>query len=308
MSDTNIEWADKTVNPFVGCSKMSPGCDNCYALKMAWRLKHNPFTSDKYDGTVEKVNGNLKWTGQINFDMSCMEDLYKGPKGKTIFVGSMGDIGHENLSFDLFSEAMDECYSVNNHRIHYSDGKKEAHRFLFLTKRPDRFAALWKMYFKTVDANLGQAGWESWPLYDDVYSTFMIGTTAENQEQADWRITILCEIPSAKRFISIEPMLGSIDLHMCVWCQADPSQCHEHNKIDWVICGGESGAKARPLNPDWVKSIRDQCKAAGVPFFFKQWGMYRYPEINGVIVPQKMLRGKIVGSKIDGVEYKEFPP
>ena len=281
MSKTKIEWAEETINPFAGCSKVSPGCDNCYALMMAWRLANNPSTkiADKYRGTVEKVDGKVRWTGSINKDLDCMEHLYNGRKGKILFVGSMGDIGHENLHLDLFSAIMEKCYSINNHRIHCSDGKKEPHKFLFLTKRPDRFKALWEMYFKANDIEENRDNWQAWPLSDDVYSTFWLGVTAENQEEADARIPVLLSIPAAKRFVSIEPMLGSVDLLKCYEKRSHVthSMACTAARLDLVICGGESGPGALPVHPDWVRGVRDQCKDAGVPFFFKQWGEWATP-------------------------------
>lgn len=290
MSKTKIEWAEETINPFVGCQKASAGCDNCYALRMAWRLAHNPDPriSGKYKGTVEKVKGKIRWTGRVNEDLDCMEDLYKGPKGKIIFVGSMGDITFENLHFDLFAAIMDKCYSINNERIHYSDGKKAPHQFMFLTKRPERFAALWKQYFNLNDIPENRDEWQKWPLHDDVYSTFWIGVTAENQEQADARIPVLLSIPAAKRFVSIEPMLGPVDLDVMphphnlgsfssltgIHNWGKPHKEKEYGTLDLVICGGESGPGARPVFPEWVRGVRDQCKTGGVPFFFKQWGQW----------------------------------
>ena len=303
---TKIEWADETVNPFTGCLKVSPGCDNCYALKMAWRLSHNPNhnIADKYKGTVEKKDGKIRWTGQINKDLQSMERLFTGRKGKTIFVGSMGDIAHPNVNFDLFAQIIDKCYSINNHRIHYSEDKKEAHTFLFLTKRPSRFAALWEMYFKSNDIKENWNKWEQWPLHDSVYSTFHIGTTVENQEQANKRIPFLLLIPAAKRFVSVEPILGIVELDSIEyppndftnalsleeWTDSKDSPEVKNNMgtgnlLDYVICGGESGSGARPVHPEWLRSLRNQCQAYNVPFFFKQWGEW-------IPVEDAILRGK----------------
>ena len=296
MSKTKIEWAEETINPFAGCSKVSPGCDNCYALRMAWRLANNPNPkiADKYRGTVEKVDGKVRWTGSINKDLDCMEHLYNGRKGKILFVGSMGDIGHENLYFDLFSAIMDKCYSINNHRIHYSDGTKEPHKFLFLTKRPDRFKALWEMYFKANDIEENRDNWQSWPLHDDVYSTFWVGVTIEDQKALDKRAPELIQIPAAKRFISYEPALGPLE---CLdgWL----TQCDRKTKlIDLVICGGESGPGARPVHPEWVRGVRDQCEEAGVPFFFKQWGEWvpgRFDKQKGKMICNSSIAGRDIG-------------
>ena len=272
---TKIEWADETVNPFAGCSKISPGCRNCYALKMAYRLSYNPnpTISNKYRGTTKRIQGEIQWSGKINHDLQCMEKIFDGKKGKKIFVGSMGDIAHPNVNFDLFAKILGKCHSINNHRLHYSGGKKEAHTFLFLTKRPDRFAALWEMYFKAQILKEDWDDWEHWPTRNDVYKTFWVGTSVEDQEQADKRIPYLISIPAAKRFVSIEPMLGPVDITQFVWTDINNNIIKsDMNKLDWIICGGESGLNARPLHPGWVRTLRDQCRAAGVPFFFKQQG------------------------------------
>ena len=278
---TKIEWADETVNPFVGCSKLSTGCENCYAVKMAYRLSYNPdpTISDKYHGTTKKIDGKITWTGQINHDLYCIEKLFAGTKGKKIFVGSMGDIAHPNVTFDLFTRIMDKCYSINNRRIHYSDGKKEPHTFLFLTKRSNRFAALWEMHHKSQLLKDDWDDWEHEATKNDIYKTFWIGTTVENQEQADERIPYLISTPAAKRFISIEPMLGPVDLTQFVWTDINDNIVKSsENKLDWVICGGESGQQARSVHPGHVRILRDQCSAAGIPFFFKQWGEWMAPE------------------------------
>lgn len=137
-------------------------------------------------------------------------------------------------------------------------------------------------------------------------SNIFIGATICNQEEADRDIPKLLTTPAAKRFVSIEPMLGAIDLRMVTDYRA---------QIDWVICGGESGKNARPMHPDWVRSLRDQCADAGVPFLFKQWGEYAP---NGYIDPETRtiidgsewmdkMGKKLAGRLLDGVEHNEFP-
>lgn len=295
---TKIEWADETVNPFVGCSKVSPGCKNCYALKMAHRLSYNPdpATSDKYKGTTETIRGKIQWTGRINHNLHCLEKLFAGTRGKKVFVGSMGDIAHPNVTFDLFTRIMDKCYSVNNRRIHSSDGKKEAHTFLFLTKRPDRFAALWEMYHKSQLLKDDWDDWEYQATQNDVYRTFWVGTSIEDQDQANRRIPHLLSIPVNKRFVSIEPMLDPVDLTQFVWTDINDNIIKSgENKLDWVICGGESGQQARPVHPSHLRSLRDQCCAAGIPFFFKQWGEWMTPE--DAIMKGKSFVKQIAGNK-----------
>lgn len=294
MSKTKIEWADMTINPVVGCSKCSPGCDNCYAEKMAARLAKMPQTAAKYAGVVDECG---KWTGIIDFEVSCLLRLPKNPK--RIFVGSMCDLFHDSVMDSHLAHIMGHIGLT---------GSNTHHAFILLTKRPERM----KEFFT------------HWKPYREIKNVWL-GVTVCNQAEADKKIPLLLDTPAAKRFVSVEPMLGPVDLSLYtgnIFCCHDcghrelvcssgcpscgrvyaPSEdasswvyCEDcktsflNNEIcvcsecggktsspsaslDWVICGGETGPKARPMHPDWVRGLRDQCEAAGVPFFFKGWG------------------------------------
>lgn len=247
MSKTKIEWADMTVNPVVGCSKCSPGCDNCYAEKMAYRLSKMPQTAAKYAGVVDK-NG---WTGKTNFDVSSLAKLPKQPK--RIFVGSMCDLFHESVSFETLSHIMGHL-ALTRSNAHHS--------FMLLTKRPERmreFFAQWKPYREVTN--------------------LWLGVTVCNQAEADAKIPVLLDTLAAGRFVSVEPMLGTVDL-MSFIEQSKPVYRGDNTSgfidyeslLHWIICGGETGLKARPMHPGWARRLRDQCVSAGVPFFFKGWG------------------------------------
>ena len=147
------------------------------------------------------------------------------------------------------------------------------HTFLLLTKRPENALKFYNLYT------------ESWRS-----NNIWIGVTAENQREADKRIPILLQIPAAIRFVSVEPMLSEIDIKPYI------------NALDWVICGGETGRKARPLHPSWVRSLRDRCYVAQVPFFFKQWGEFDYSKGFAERVGKRQS-----GSMLDGKEWKQFP-
>jgi protein gp37 len=135
------------------------------------------------------------------------------------------------------------------------------------------------MYFKSQLLKDDWDDWEYLPTQDDVYSTFWVGTSTEDQEQANKRIPHLISIPAAKRFVSVEPMLGPVDLTQFVWTDINDNIVQSsENKIDCVICGGESGQQATALHPNQVRALRDQCSAAGIPFFFKQWGEWMTTE------------------------------
>lgn len=278
-AQSKIEWTDATWNPIVGCSIVSPGCTNCYAMRDAWRKHHIPLLH-RYRGLTKKVNGKPVWTGRITL---APEDVLLQPlhwkKPRMIFVNSMGDLFHESIP----DEWIDKVFAVM--------ALCPQHTFQVLTKRAERMRAYFcevrdrTRWHKINDAiralakerELNSYEW-SWPL-DNVW----LGISAERQQEADERIPHLIETPAAIRFISAEPLLGPIDL--TEWLRDGcPTQeqidgplgghyvSHGTPRFDWLIAGGESGHGARPMHPDWARSLRDQCKAAGVPFFFKQWG------------------------------------
>jgi protein gp37 len=259
MSATKIEWCDYTINPIVGCSHCSEGCLNCYAERFAARLaKHpNPKIRDKYAGVV---NEHGKWTGKFSvLKMSVFLKLPETPK--RVFVGSMTDIFHPNFP----RKAMWRILSATEVMPH--------HTFCLLTKRADEMYN----YFKpTRYEPYGIEGrpWEAKNLW--------LGVTVCNQQEADEKIPILLQTPAAKRFVSIEPMLGPVEL---TFLDTDSGMVidaligksgymvpHESEtaKLDWVICGAEQGPRRRLMNMEWAMSLHEQCKEAGVPFFFKK--------------------------------------
>jgi len=214
MSDKSaIEWTEATWNPTTGCTKISTGCKNCYAERLALRLQAM--------GNPKYVNG---------FQLTLHEDTLDIPlrwkKPRMIFVNSMSDLFHEDIPLEFIQRVFQVMQTA-----HW-------HTFQVLTKRAERLAEL--------APNL------SWP------SNVWVGVTVEEQRYVH-RVDLLRQVPAMVHFLSLEPLLGplpNLDLH----------------DIQWVIVGGESGPRARPLRPEWVLNIRDQCQDAGVPFFFKQWG------------------------------------
>lgn len=257
---TKIKWTNETWNPIIGCSKVSAGCKNCYAEKMAHRLSLMEKT-EYYNNVVwwDKKNWG-KWNGKTHFVESALDKPFRWKKPRMIFVCSMGDLFHESVSFNFIDEVFSRIYQL------------PYHTFQILTKRPERM----KEYFDGCLKIMGNV----W-----------LGVTAENQEQANKRIPVLLQTPAKVRFVSVEPMLGDVDLNEKeLICKSYSNGKLTIGKyLDWVICGGESGHSARPINQDWVRSLRDQCESANVPFFFKQW------------------HKKSDGSLIDGKEYKQFP-
>lgn len=304
MADkTGIEWTDATWNPVAGCSLVSPGCTNCYAMKHANRLLDRP--GSHYEGTTQKNDkGAVTWTGKIaRAPGNIFEKPLAWKRPRMVFVNSMSDLFHEDVPYDW----AEEIFAIMALCPH--------HTFQVLTKRPDCMqeflssrhtpARITAQMF-TIAKRHGIDMPSAWPeLYDaDGYATrtvrlplpnVWIGTSVEDQRRAQDRIRPLLRTPAAVRFLSLEPLLGPVELNAlsrtaikdpgkasriyetCLYTIADRPvilPAHDSAKIDWVIVGGESGPKARPMHPDWVRNIRDNCKAAGTAFFFKQWGSH----------------------------------
>ncbi len=291
MADkSNIEWTEATWNPIVGCSIVSPGCTNCYAMKMARRIESMQ-PGSHYAGTTQVVNGNTVWTGKVAL---APEHILTQPlrwcRPRKIFVNSMGDLFHESVP----DEWIDRVFAVM--------ALAPQHTFQVLTKRSARMrvylsAGDMRLRVQDVVDNMEPNGihkfadHEPWVANNFPLRNVWLGVSTEDQRQADERVPDLLATPSAVRFVSAEPLIGPIKFSGSTategwdWFtgsafEVDPTppasiwNGNTGRTIDWVIVGGESGPSARPMHPDWVRAIRDPCAAAGVPFFFKQWGMY----------------------------------
>jgi len=286
---TKIEWADRVWNPVTGCTKVSEGCRNCYAERMALRF----------------------WGARKFHEVLCHEEKLEEPLHwmipSRVFVNSMSDLFHPDVTDDFIWNV----FSVM--------AQAEKHTFMILTKRPQRmsdFLCQWENHFPVGRNN---SVLHDWPL-----KNVWLGVSAENQQAADERIPWLLKTPAVVRFVSVEPMLGPVNLEP--YFQYPPF--HENYKmtwglseaigLDWVICGGETGPDARPMHPDWARGLLDQCLDAGVPFFFKHWGEWvaEYPQ--GLSLANRKQTyahnrtfyrvGKtIAGRMLDGREWNEFP-
>lgn len=270
MAKTKIEWATKTWNPIRGCSKVSDGCRNCYAIRQAHRFSGK---GQPYEGLTRKSGTEINWTGKVMLVPEMLDAPLKWRKPERIFVNSMSDLFHEDVEF-AFIVAIFRVMALAPH-----------HTFQILTKRPERMLGVMKLMPEALQKIFPvekhpEVHAPGWPL-----PNVWIGVSVENQKVANERIPLLLKTLAAVRFLSMEPLLGPVDLSKWkpfdgeCFCQNEPNGCVPRlatgcpkPAIDWVIVGGESGHKARPMHPDWVRSIRDQCQAAGVPFFFKQWG------------------------------------
>lgn len=263
---TPIEWTDATWNPTAGCSIVSPGCTNCYAMKVAYRLQHNPDpnVAGKYAGLTTKVNGRPVWTGTVRLWPPALDMPLKRKRATTYFVDSQSDLFHENLP----DADIDRVFAVM--------ARCPQHTFQILTKRAERMRA----YF--ADARARQAAWREhagpdvvaargWPL-----PNVWLGVSVDDQPRADERIPVLLETPAVVRFLSCEPLLGPVDLTRVGRAARNVlgGNPAAGARVDWVIAGGESGPEARPMHPSWPRELRDQCVANDAAFFLKQWGAW----------------------------------
>lgn len=270
MGETKIEWATTVWNPVTGCTKISAGCQNCYASRMATRL------AGRYGYPNEEPF-------RLTVHPERLVEPFRWKKPRTVFVVSMGDLFHSDVPCD-FIEAVFGVMSMLGR-----------HTFVVLTKRPENAAEFFRkrtlldcqssavfaadpsrkeLAHKTDLAAINGDGRNRWPL-----PNVWIGTSAENQEQADKRIPHLLECPAALRFVSAEPLLGNVDLSPWLEIARDREsgrivRSGWRPEIDWVIVGGESGPHARPCDVTWIRLIAKQCRDAGVPPFVKQLGTH----------------------------------
>lgn len=347
MADkTSISWTGSTWNPVIGCSPVSEGCANCYAEAMARRFAGRPGWGSKKDPFAVKLFPDrlglpLRWR-----------------KPKMVFVCSCGDLFHPDVPFSYIAAVFGIMAAASEHT------------FQVLTKRPERMAEFFEWLAEEVDDTPAElfpnfmalsrqnrrAYWlasqaiargvrhhpvmlaslvdrAGWPL-----SNIWLGVTAENQARADERIPTLLQTPAAVRFVSVEPMLGAVDVGPYLVGQEEHGIAPGRpvgtcvgwtQPLDWVICGGESGPNARPMHPNWARSLRDQCRDAGVPFHFKQWGewvaeshpAWRDPEHDPdwrwqiienndkyhTYTPVYRAGKKAAGHMLDGEEIREWP-
>lgn len=252
-SETGIEWTDATWNPTTGCTKVSAGCDNCYAEALAHRLLKDTYTRNLpvVDSPEHRADpfAVRTWPERLEEPRRWMEP-------RRVFVNSMSDLFHKEIP----EEFLLKCFKVML--------DVDRHAYQILTKRPSR-AARFVENHRDLFAHDG--------LPDHIW----IGTSIENQDVA-YRVRHLLAVPAAVRFLSCEPLIGPLRLAGTGFADG----------IHWVIVGGESGPGHRDMEEEWVTSLRDECQAAGVAFFFKQWGG-RTPKSNG--------------RELEGREWNEMP-
>ncbi|TMR28343.1 DUF5131 family protein [Actinomadura geliboluensis] len=270
MSDRSaIEWTDATWNPVTGCTKVSPGCDHCYAETFAerWRGVPGHHFERGFDLTLRpaRLRQPLTW---------------RAPR--RVFVNSMSDLFHTAVPDEFIARVFAVMLAADQHTFQILTKRHARMRSLL---RDSRFTAA---VYERAAADHGRAPvaapYRRWPL-----PNVWLGVSAENQPWAERRIPALIETPAAVRFVSAEPLLGPINLTRAVWtCGSERAHgltasyvhaggcCDRFHGIDWVITGGESGPGARPAHPDWFRSLRDQCHAAKVAYFHKQHGAHTW--------------------------------
>ena len=278
--NSKIEWTDHTFNPWIGCEKVSAGCANCYAEALNNRMGWAEWGPDGTRKRTSESNWKkpYKWnkenwvecehchwrgpdtalsrlTGE-DLDLPICPECYGNvkPTRQRVFCASLGDV----------FESRSVLIGWRKELLALID-KTQNLDWLLLTKRPENVIP---MLEEATHYNLSATA-----LLEHM-SNIWIGTSVENQEMADMRVPALMKIPAAKRFLSIEPLLDVVDIGLFGTVPKDISQSYKlvYEMIDLVIVGGESGPKARPMNPNWVRIIRDQCIESATPFFFKQWG------------------------------------
>lgn len=315
-SKSKIEWTQTSWNPLVGCTKVSEGCRNCYAIRFSHRMST---TVPSYFGITKKINGKPEWSDKIRVDRNKLRQPLTWKRARMIFVNSMSDMFHERVD-DL---DIAEIFAIM--------ATESRHTFQILTKRPQRMATLLtdEPFKKSVETILHNWGYSLkldnvWPLRN-----VWVGASVENEKSAIERVPYLLMTPAAIRWISAEPLLGRI---------TNCSLGVKLRGIQWIVAGGETGPNARPAHPDWFRALRDLCVSSGVPFFFKQWGewgtvenlkVYKNSQLAivdpatgdfflrnktyNLLMPveksRHMIRAgrKAAGRLLDGKEWNEYP-
>lgn len=333
---STIEWTDATWNPITGCTLVSEGCRHCYAATLAaTRLKNLPSRKG-----LARINaaGEAKFTGEVRLNAEWIDQPLRWRRPRRIFVCAHGDLFHENVP----DEWIDKVFAVM--------ALASQHTFQVLTKRPARARA--REYLDALqhphrEREIKDAGRKAGALVGDMPALGLritalplpnvwLGTSIEDQATADERVPELIFTPAAVRFLSCEPLLGSLRvdrlgpdrpvgwitdaLRGLRWPDLDEggSITSHTGSIDWVICGGESGPHARPMHPAWARSLRDQCQAAGVAFHFKQWGEWAPDDLPSELQESEEIAGrwdgvshrvgkKRAGRLLDGREWNEMP-
>ncbi|MBO9609181.1 MAG: phage Gp37/Gp68 family protein [Paenibacillaceae bacterium] len=238
--NSKIEWCDHTFNPWVGCTKVSPACDHCYAETWAKRAG----TPELWLGERRRTSPS-NWRQPLKWNANHEQFYAEHGRRQRVFCASLADVFDNQVPAEWRMDLWSLIAQTPNLD------------WLLLTKRPQNMARMLPPYF------------------GDRWKNIWLGVTVENQAEANRRIPLLIQTRAAIRFLSCEPLSEEVDLSFNLQFEHPDNEgfgVEAIKGIDWIIVGGESGHKSRPMNPDWARSLRDQCQSAGVPFFFKQWG------------------------------------
>ena len=341
MSKTKIEWATDTWNPTTGCDRVSAGCDNCYALGMAKRLKAMGSADYQTDGDPK--------TSGPGFGLAIhphrLDQPLRWKKPRKVFVNSMSDLFHADVPDEHLNRVFDVMEQAQRHTFQILT-KRHARMRTFMQGRMDR-----KREYADQFASCPTEAMRTSPAAKDARfraenppSNIWLGVSVESQQWADIRIPALLDTPAAVRFLSCEPLLGPVDLMEFLHVRPigkdltdlplPPSGAEACGlpALHWVIVGGESGHGARPMHPDWARNLRDQCAAAKVPYLFKQWGAWAPTGARGagivresrMYVPDSLARAECppahecgaeiarmgkhaAGRELDGRTWDEYP-
>lgn len=298
--NSNIEWTHHTFNPWIGCQKVGPGCDHCYAE--AWDARGLQKQEARWGAHAARTRTSAaNWRKPLAWDRAAAA---AGERHR-VFCASLADVFDNHASIQ--PEWRADLWALI--------GATPNLDWMLLSKRPGNIANMLPVPFD----------------FEKQYPNVWLGCTVVNQAEADRDIPKLLAVPAAVRFLSIEPLLGPVDLTKPGWWHPvydgeygpghewltalnSPSpRCQTRSQIDLVIAGGESGTGARPMHPDWVRSLRDQCNAAGVAFHFKQWGAWHsdallFTDMQGRCPPPNMKIGKKrSGRLLDGRTWDQMP-
>ena len=325
MSDnTKIEWTDATANAINGCTVVSPGCANCYAMKQAHRFPVR-------QGLTRPSPSGMTWTGEVRLNEAVFDQVLRWKRPRRIFWNAHGDTFHPSVP----DEWIDRMFAVM--------ALTPQHTHQVLTKRAERMRAYLRdeALRQRVVAQMQTMFGPGYPrsFYDDIRDwsendgfplpNVWLGVSVEDQQRADERIPVLLDTPAEVRWLSMEPLLGPVDLSPWLWGRAKPcrgcpgdvdcdcgferrSNLDGEEVIDWVVLGGESGPGARPMSPEWARQVRDQCEHGGVPFHFKQWGDWGIvdPDAGDVNMDgwaMKRIGKRNAGRLLDRIQHDGYP-
>lgn len=296
MGATSIEWTDQTWNPVVGCTRVSPGCKYCYAFELHDMRHRAHLAGSKVPKQYAKP------FKEVQLMPERLDDPLHWKKPRMVFVNSMSDLFHEDIPDEFITKVFVSMAAAGQHTFQVLTKRAERMREFILSKKR---------------------------LTEEPLRNVWLGVSVEDQQRADERIPVLNRTPAAVRFLSCEPLLGPVNLRSEHIRWAIDGECDQlgYPLLDWVIVGGESGMLARPMELGWARSIRDQCVAAHIPFFFKQWGDWAPsetlfdagPHSTTQRLPRSMMvktvggvemlqaGKKAAGRTLDGRLWDEFP-